>query len=182
VLLSRLPDRAARGKEPPSWSRLTADARREKNCPRESSSRISPAKSVTTTDSTRRCCASSHGLPQQAHPWAGVAVVASMSAFYTDTMDIHNRATARSSRIRIIAKLPHHSRRCAQAFRRDSRSSTIEQRLEFAANVLHMLFAVPASPTGFDPIASEARRSCCSSCSGPPSMNASNPRPCASPK
>src|SRR5215468_4195727 len=48
-----------------------------------------------------------HGFHHNAHPMAMVsAVVASMSAFYHDTMDIHNPRHAQIFSHRIIAKLP----------------------------------------------------------------------------
>jgi citrate synthase len=97
-----------------------------------------------------------NGFHHNAHPMAMVsAVVASMSAFYHDTMDVHNPRHREIFAHRIIAKLPTmagaaHKYSLGQPFvypRND---------LDYAANVLHMLFAVPCEPYKVDPVASQA--------------------------
>src|SRR2546423_11125006 len=97
-----------------------------------------------------------NGFHHNAHPMAMVsAVIASMSAFYHDTMDIHNPRHREIFAHRIIAKIPTiaaaaHKHSLGQPFvypRND---------LNYAANVLHMVFAVPCEAYKLDPIASEA--------------------------
>jgi citrate synthase len=97
-----------------------------------------------------------NGFHHNAHPMAMVsAVVASMSAFYHDTMDIYNPRHREIFAHRIMAKIPTiaaaaHKHAIGQPFvypRND---------LDFCSNLLHMLFAVPCEPYQVDPIASQA--------------------------
>jgi citrate synthase len=97
-----------------------------------------------------------NGFHHNAHPMAMVsAVVASMSAFYHDTMDIHNPRHREIFAHRIIAKLPTMA---AAAHKYSLGQPFIYPRndLDYAANVLHMLFAVPCESYQLDPVASEA--------------------------
>ena len=97
-----------------------------------------------------------NGFHHNAHPMAMVsAVVASMSAFYHDSMDIHNPRHREIFAHRIIAKMPTiaaaaHKHSLGQPFvypRND---------LDYCANLLHMFFAVPCEPYQVDPVAAEA--------------------------
>jgi citrate synthase len=97
-----------------------------------------------------------NGFHHNAHPMAMVsAVIASMSAFYHDTMDIHNPRHREIFAHRIIAKIPTiaaaaHKHSLGQPFvypRND---------LGYCANMLHMFFAVPCEPYHVDPVAAEA--------------------------
>src|ERR1700744_6744583 len=97
-----------------------------------------------------------NGFHHDAHPMAMVSgVVASMSAFYHDTMDIHNPRHREIFAHRIIAKIPTiaaaaHKHSLGQPFvypRND---------LDYCSNMLHMLFAVPCEPYEVDPVASQA--------------------------
>src|ERR1700744_1164911 len=97
-----------------------------------------------------------NGFHHDAHPMAMVsAVVASMSAFYHDTMDIYNPRHREIFAHRIIAKIPTiaaaaHKHAIGQPFvypRND---------LDYCSNLLHMLFAVPCEPYKVDPVAAEA--------------------------
>ena len=97
-----------------------------------------------------------NGFHHNAHPMAMVsAVVASMSAFYHDTMDIHNPRHREIFAHRIIAKLPTMA---AAAHKYSLGQPFVYPRndLDYAANVLHMLFAVPCEPYQLDPVASQA--------------------------
>jgi len=96
------------------------------------------------------------GFHHNAHPMAMVsAVVASMSAFYHDSMDIHNPRHREIFSHRIIAKLPTIA---AAAHKHSLGQPFIYPRndLDYASNVLHMLFAVPCEPYKLDPIACKA--------------------------
>jgi citrate synthase len=97
-----------------------------------------------------------NGFHHNAHPMAMVsAVVASMSAFYHDTMDIHNPRHREIFSHRIIAKLPTIA---AAAHKHSLGQPFIYPRndLDYAGNVLNMVFAVPCEPYQVDPIASQA--------------------------
>jgi citrate synthase len=97
-----------------------------------------------------------NGFHHDAHPMAMVsAVVASMSAFYHDTTDIHNPRHREIFSHRIIAKIPTIA---AAAHKHSVGQPFIYPRndLDYAANVLHMLFAVPCEPYQLDPVAAEA--------------------------
>jgi citrate synthase len=96
------------------------------------------------------------GFHHDAHPMAMVAgVVGSMSAFYHDTTDIHNERHREIFAHRIIAKIPTIA---AAAYKHSVGQPFSYPRndLGYAANLLHMLFAVPAEEYQVDPIAAEA--------------------------
>ena len=97
-----------------------------------------------------------NGFHHNAHPMAMVsAVVASMSAFYYDSMDINNPRHREIFSHRIVAKLPTiaaaaHKHALGQPFvypRND---------LAYCANLLNMFFAVPCEPYQVDPVAAQA--------------------------
>jgi citrate synthase len=97
-----------------------------------------------------------NGFHYSAHPMAMVsAVVASMSAFYHDSMDINNPRHREIFSHRIIAKLPTiaaaaHKHYLGQPFvypRND---------LDYCSNMLNMFFAVPCEPYVVDPVAAQA--------------------------
>jgi citrate synthase len=97
-----------------------------------------------------------NGFYNNAHPMAMVsAVVASMAAFYHDSMDIYDPRHREIFSHRIIAKLPTiaaaaHKHAVGQPFiypRND---------LDYCANMLHMFFAVPCEPYVVDPVAAKA--------------------------
>ena len=97
-----------------------------------------------------------NGFHHNAHPMAMTsAVVASMSAFYHDTMDINNPRQREIFSHRIVAKIPTiaaaaHKHSLGQPFvypRND---------LDYCSNMLHMFFAVPCEPYELDPVAAQA--------------------------
>src|SRR5476649_2186760 len=97
-----------------------------------------------------------NGFHHDAHPMAMVsAVVASMSAFYHDSMDIHEPRHREIFSHRIIAKLPTiaaaaHKHALGQPFiypRND---------LDYCSNLLHMFFAVPCEAYEVDEVAAKA--------------------------
>ena len=96
------------------------------------------------------------GFHHNAHPMAMVsAVVASMSAFYHDSMDIHNPRHREIFAHRIVAKLPTIA---AAAYKHSLGQPFIYPRndLSYCANMLHMFFAVPCEKYNVDPVAAEA--------------------------
>jgi citrate synthase len=97
-----------------------------------------------------------HGFHYDAHPMAMVsAVVASMSAFYHDTMDIYNPRQREIFAHRIIAKIPTIA---AAAHKHALGQPYIYPRndLDYCSNLLHMLYAVPCEPYQVDPVAAQA--------------------------
>ncbi|HUK01037.1 MAG TPA: citrate synthase [Steroidobacteraceae bacterium] len=97
-----------------------------------------------------------NGFHHNAHPMAMVsAVVASLSAFYHDSMDIHNPRHREIFAHRIIAKIPTIA---AAAHKHSLGQPFIYPRndLDYCSNMLHMFFAVPCEPYQVDPIASQA--------------------------
>ena len=97
-----------------------------------------------------------NGFRYDAHPMAMLsAVVGSMSAYYHDTMDIHDPRRREVFTHRIIAKLPTIA---AAAYKLNAGQPFIYPRndLNYCENLLHMLFAVPAEEYEIDPVAAEA--------------------------
>ncbi|HEU4623286.1 MAG TPA: citrate synthase [Steroidobacteraceae bacterium] len=97
-----------------------------------------------------------NGFHHNAHPMAMVsAVVASMSAFYHDTMDIYNPRQREIFSHRIVAKIPTIA---AAAHKHSLGQPFIYPRndLDYCSNMLHMFFAVPCEPYEIDPVAAQA--------------------------
>ncbi len=97
-----------------------------------------------------------NGFHHNAHPMAMVsAVVASMSAFYHDSMDINNPRHREIFAHRIIAKLPTIA---AAAHKHSLGQPFIYPRndLDYCSNMLHMFFAVPCENYEVDPVAAQA--------------------------
>jgi citrate synthase len=97
-----------------------------------------------------------NGFHHNAHPMAMVsAVVSSMSAFYHDTMDIHNPRHREIFSHRIVAKIPTLA---AAAHKHSVGQPFIYPRndLDYCSNMLHMFFAVPCEPYKLDPIVAKA--------------------------
>jgi citrate synthase len=97
-----------------------------------------------------------NGFHFNAHPMAMVSgIVASMSAFYHDSMDINNPRHREIFAHRIIAKLPTIS---AAAYKHSLGQPFVYPRndLGYCANLLHMFYAVPCEPYDVDPLAAQA--------------------------
>ncbi len=97
-----------------------------------------------------------NGFHHNAHPMAMVsAVVASMSAFYHDSMDINNPRHREIFAHRIIAKIPTIA---AAAHKHSLGQPFIYPRndLDYCANMLNMFYAVPCERYEVDPVAAQA--------------------------
>jgi citrate synthase len=97
-----------------------------------------------------------NGFQSNAHPMAMVsAVVASMSAFYHDSMDINNGRHREIFAHRIIAKIPTIA---AAAYKHSLGQPFVYPRndLDYCSNLLHMYFAVPCEAYRVDPVAAQA--------------------------
>ena len=97
-----------------------------------------------------------HGFHYDAHPMAILcASVASLSAFYHDTLDINDPEQRRLAAIRLIAKMPT----MAAAAYRYSIGWPIRyprNNLEYVTRFLHMMFEVPSEPLQLNPVAAKA--------------------------
>jgi len=97
-----------------------------------------------------------NGFRRDAHPMAVMCgVVGALSAFYHDSLDVHNPESRRISAFRLIAKIPTiaawaHKYAVGQPFiypRND---------LTYAENFLHMFHTVPAEDYRVNPVLSKA--------------------------
>jgi citrate synthase len=97
-----------------------------------------------------------HGFHYDAHPMAMLcASVASLSAFYHDTLDIGDPEQRRLAAIRLIAKMPT----IAAAAYRYSIGWPIRyprNNLDYVTRFLHMMFEVPSEPLQLSPVAAKA--------------------------
>jgi citrate synthase len=97
-----------------------------------------------------------NGFHHNAHPMAMVAaVVASLSAFYHDSTDIHDPRQREIFAHRIIAKMPTIA---AAAHKYSLGQPFIYPRndLDYCSNMLQMFFAVPCESYRVDPVAAQA--------------------------
>ena len=91
-----------------------------------------------------------------AHPMAMMTgIVGSLSAFYHDSLDIHNPRHRVITAHRLIAKLPTiaaacHKHNIGQPY------VYPQNHLSYCGNLLHMMFSVPCEPYEVDPIAEKA--------------------------
>jgi len=97
------------------------------------------------------------GFRRDAHPMATmVGVVGAMSAFYHDSLDIHDERQREVAAFRLIAKMPTIA---AMAYKYSIGQPFVYPRndLDYASNFLHMCFAVPAEPYDANPVLARAR-------------------------
>ena len=98
------------------------------------------------------------GFRCDAHPMAVmVGVVGALSAFYHDLIDIKDPAQREEASIRLIAKMPTIA---AMAYKYSLGQPFMYPRneLKYAANFLHMCFAVPGIEYEVDPAFASAMR------------------------
>ncbi len=96
------------------------------------------------------------GFRRDSHPMATmVGVVGALSAFYHDSIDINDPEQREIAAIRMIAKIPTIA---AWAYKYSIGQPFVYPRndLDYAANFIHMCFAVPAEPYEVDPIIARA--------------------------
>ena len=97
-----------------------------------------------------------HGFRHDAHPMAMLAAsVASMSAFYHDTLDLQDPEQRRLAAIRLIAKVPT----LAAAAYRYSIGQPIRyprNSLGYVDRFLHMMFEMPSEPLELNPVVAKA--------------------------
>ncbi len=97
-----------------------------------------------------------NGFHYDAHPMAMLcASVASLSAFYHDTLDMDDPEQRRLAAIRLIAKVPT----IAAAAYRSSVGWPVRyprNNLEYVTRFLHMMFEVPSEPLDLNPVVAKA--------------------------
>ncbi|MBX3476707.1 MAG: citrate (Si)-synthase [Brevundimonas sp.] len=96
------------------------------------------------------------GFRRDAHPMAiMVGTVGALSAFYHDSLDIHDPVQRNISAIRLIAKMPTIA---ARAFKYHIGQPFVSPRndLSYAENFLRMCFAVPAEDYVVNPVLARA--------------------------
>ena len=96
------------------------------------------------------------GFHHDAHPMAiMVGVVGSLSAFYHDSLNIHDPTHREISAHRLIAKMPTIA---AASYKHNISEPIIYPRndLSFCANFLHMMFSTPCEPYEVNPLAEKA--------------------------
>ncbi len=96
------------------------------------------------------------GFYHDAHPMATmVGVVGSLSAFYHDSLDIHNPEHRETAALRMIAKMPTIA---AASYKHSIGEPQIYPKndLSYAGNLLHMMFSVPSEDYEVDPVAEKA--------------------------
>jgi citrate synthase len=96
------------------------------------------------------------GFHHDAHPMAMlVGVVGSLSAFYHDSLDIHDPRHREVSAHRMIAKMPTIA---AAAYKHNIGEPIIypSNNLRYCANFLHMMFATPCEEYRVSPLAEKA--------------------------
>ncbi|WP_196258291.1 citrate synthase [Pelagibacterium limicola] len=96
------------------------------------------------------------GFRRDAHPMAVLTgVVGAMAAFYHDSTDISDPVQREIASIRMIAKIPTLA---AMAYKYSVGQPFVYPRndLDYAANFLHMCFAVPAEDYKVDPVIAKA--------------------------
>ena len=96
------------------------------------------------------------GFRRDAHPMATmVGVVGALSAFYHDDLDIHDPAARQRSAHRLIAKMPTIA---AWSYRYSMGLpfNYPQNRLKYAEDFLHLMFAVPTEAYEVDPLMAKA--------------------------
>lgn len=93
-----------------------------------------------------------NGFRRDAHPMAVmVGVVGALSAFYHDTLDIKNPEHRAISALRLIAKMPTIAAMCYK-YTVGQPFMPPQNRMSYAENFLHMMFATPCEETTPNPV------------------------------
>jgi len=96
------------------------------------------------------------GFRRDAHPMAiMVGVVGALSAFYHDVMDIRNPEDRMRAAIRLIAKMPMLAA-ASYTYSIGRPQRYPNNRLDYASNVLQMMFGLPSQEYAVDPVLARA--------------------------
>lgn len=91
------------------------------------------------------------GFPRSAHPMAIMCgVVGALSAFYHDSLDIHNPEHRHIAALRLIAKMPTIAAMCYK-YSQGHPFVPPQNSLSYAENFLNMMFALPSKPYEANP-------------------------------
>ncbi|MEI7668861.1 MAG: citrate synthase, partial [Pseudomonadota bacterium] len=96
------------------------------------------------------------GFPRRSHPMAVlVGAVASLSAFYHDSLDINNPDHREIAALRMIAKMPT---LCAMAHKYSIGQPFVypQNSLNYSENFMNMMFSIPTEPYKVNPILARA--------------------------
>ncbi len=96
------------------------------------------------------------GFRRDAHPMAALTgLVGAMSAFYPDSMNLHDPKVRERSATRLISKMPS---LVAMAYKYSIGEPSIypDNSLSYAGNVLRMMFATPCEPYKVNPVLERA--------------------------
>ena len=96
------------------------------------------------------------GFPRRSHPMAIlVGAVASLSAFYHDSLEISDPDDRELAAFRMVAKMPT---LCAMAYKYSIGQPFVypQNNLGFAENFLHMMFSTPCEPYVVNPVIAKA--------------------------
>lgn len=92
------------------------------------------------------------GFRRDAHPMAiMVGVVGALSAFYHDSLDIHDPAQRQVAALRLMAKMPTLA---GMAYKYSIGQPFVypQSHLSYAANILNMMFSTPTAPYEVNPV------------------------------
>jgi len=96
------------------------------------------------------------GFPRRSHPMAiMVGAVASLSAFYHDSLDMHNPEERELAAFRMIAKMPTLAAMCYK-YSIGQPFIYPDNDLSFAENFLYMCFATPCESYEINPVLADA--------------------------
>lgn len=96
------------------------------------------------------------GFRRDAHPMAvTMGVVGALSAFYHDSLDLHDPHQRALASIRLIAKMPTIAA-YAYKYATGQPFSYPQNHLTYAENFLHMMFALPSEPYKVNPVLARA--------------------------
>lgn len=96
------------------------------------------------------------GFPRNAHPMAAmVGAVGSLSAFYHDHLDIRDKVQRDAATIKLIAKVPTLA---AMAHKYSIGHPFVypDNKLDYGANLLHMMFSLPSEEYIVNPVCANA--------------------------
>lgn len=97
-----------------------------------------------------------NGFRRDAHPMAIMCgVVGALSAFYHDSLDIHNERHREIAAFRLIAKIPTLA---AMSYKYSIGQPFVypDNNLDYAANFLHMMFGTPCEDSKVNPVLAKA--------------------------
>ena len=96
------------------------------------------------------------GFPRRSHPMAiMVGAVASLSAFYHDSLDIHSPEERELAAFRLIAKMPTMAAMCYK-YSIGQPFIYPQNEMGFCENFLHMMFATPCEKYTVNPVIADA--------------------------